>query len=503
MSGTLSPPPAGVTIPFREIPANWQVPGSYAEIQPSYGNLGVLAWPARVLIIGQALAGATGPMGVRTQVTRLAEATAWWGAGSMVEGMVAAFIAANPYVPLDVIAVADAAGATKASGTFTVGGAWTQGGTLALSVAGVRVQVGVGPTDTPTVVATNAAAAIADVLPGALAVPVTATAALGVLTVTARNGGVEGNNILLEVSAENGDSLPPGMTVAVAPMAGGATNPLIGPVINAITGIWYTDIVMPWQDTANVSALAAELANRYGAMEVEDGHAYITFTGTLAQAQAAAVLANCKFISAVTVTSPPSPPWAISASLAGVASFQLTNDPARQLGGLVLPGIVGPRGANRLTADEMNLALLGGLSPVNVLPDGSVVLTRVVTAYLTNAEGVADPAWHEIMTPKVNSRIRYDWNAYRKLVYPSNKLADAGSIAAEYDSTVATTKRLAGSWAARYRVYEQNGWIENSALATQAVFVRNASDPNRVDMTLPMQIIGNLMVTAAVIQFQL
>ena len=503
MSASLTPPPQSATIPFREIPAQWQVPGSYAEIQPNYGQQGVTAWPAQVLIIGQAITGSPGALLVPTQIFRVSDATAFWGAGSMIEGMVAAFVAANPYTPLYAMAVADAAGAAKASGTFTIGGAWSQPGTLALYVAGQRVQVGVLTTDTPTTVATNAVAAANAVAPGSLALPAVASSALGVVTMTARNGGAEGNNILLEVSAEPGDYLPAGMTVVVAPMAGGATNPTLAAVINAITGIWYTDIVLPWQDAPNVAALAAELAARYGAMEVEDAEAYVTFSGTLASAQSAAIAANCKQMAAVTATSAPSPPWAISASLAAVASFQLTNDPARQIGDLPLPGIVGPRPVNRLTTEEMNLALLGGLSPLRVTQDGTTMLVRVVSTYLTDTQGVPDPFWHDIMTAKTMSRIRYDWNSYRKQVYPSNKLADNGSVAAQYDPTVATPQRLAASWAARYRLYMELGWVENAALATQAVFVRNATDPNRVDCSLPVQIIGNLMVTAAVLSFQL
>ncbi|MGH3265177.1 MAG: hypothetical protein ACRDNS_24650 [Trebonia sp.] len=506
MSGSLTPPASGATIPFSQIPAQWQVPGSYAEIQGIYGNQGVLPWPARALIIGQALAAATGPLGVPTQITRVADATAFWGAGSMVERMAGAFVAANPYVPLDVVAVADATSSAKATGNYTLGGTWTTAATLGLVIAGVRVPVGVLATDTVTTVVTAAVAAINTVIPGQLALPVVASAGgtgNDEIVLTARNAGVESNNILLELNVDPGDTLPAGMTCSVTAMTGGATNPTLAPVIEAITGIWYTDIVMSWTDSANVSALCEELIARYGAMEVEDGHGYVTFAGTLAQAQAAQAAANCQFLSAIPLTHPPSPPWAYSASLAGIASFALTNDPARQLRGMALPGIVGPRPADRWTVEEKNLLLAGGLSPVDVMTDGTVVTTRVVTTYLTNDEGVADPDWHEIMTPKVMSRIRYDWNAYSKLLYPSNKLSDNGSIASQYDSTVATPARLGASWATRYRTYEQNGWLENDALATQATFVRNANDPNRCDSTRPMQIIGNLMVEASVMQFQL
>ena len=201
---TLTPATNGATIPFTQIPQQWQLPGTYMEVQPSYSNQGVLPWPARALIIGQALTGATGALGVPTQITRVAQATAFWGAGSMVEGMVAAFIAGNPYVPLDVIAVADAEGATKAAGNFTMGGSWSTPGTLAMYVCGVRVQVGVSGTDTPVTIAADAVAAINTVVAGSLALPVVATVGgegNTEIIVTALNGGLESNNILLEVSA--------------------------------------------------------------------------------------------------------------------------------------------------------------------------------------------------------------------------------------------------------------------------------------------------------------
>ena len=107
------------------------------------------------------------------------------------------------------------------------------------------------------------------------------------------------------------------------------------------------------------------------------------------------------------------------------------------------------------------------------------------------------------MTPQVMSRIRYDWRNYLSLTYPSNKLADDGSVAAEYDDTVVTPARMRGSWAARCKLYERQGWIENSATTVAAsVFVRDATDRNRMNARQQIRIIGNLMVLAGALEFQ-
>lgn len=502
MSDSIQP----TTIPFTQIPQPpYQTPGTYVEVQPSYAQVGLLPWPANALIMGQMLSTGSAVANKVYAVTRLADATALFGSGSQLEAMARRFLAANGFIPLNMAALADAAGATKATGNFAITGTWTASGTLPLYLHGVYVPVAIGVGDTAATVAANAVAAINDFANPVLQV----TAAQGTsgqnneIILTARHGGLIGNNIALEVAAGPGDALPAGMIVTVTAMSGGATNPTIATIIDAITGVWFTDIVIGWQDNANLSALTAELANRYNAMEGLDAHAYTCVTGSYSQQLAAQTGLNSPWLSAIGMVAPPSPPWEIAASLGAVASLNLTNDPARQLRGLALPGIVGDRAANRLTAEEKELELEGGICPFDTDADGTVVLKRVPTTYLTNSQGVADPAWHDIMVPKVMSRVRYDWKTYTALLYPRNKLADDGSVASEYDSSVVTPSRMKASWAARETLYEQSGWLENGAvLNRQAVFARDANDRNRMDCSIPVQIIGNLMVLATLLQFE-
>lgn len=490
------------TIAFREIAYTVQRPGEYVEISPNYSNLGILPFPTRALILAQKIAAGTAAIGTIYNITRKLDATALFGAGSQAETMAWAFLAANRTIPLDVIAVADAGGAVAATGAFAITAPATGNGTPAVSIGGRRYFVGTVAADTaPTTAAEFVAAINAD--PQAVVVAVQgAGGAANLVNLTAKNVGAEGNNIDLFVSPAFGDILPLGMTISITPMASGATNPTIAAALTAIGNLWYSDIAMPWQDSTNLGLLAAELGRRFNAMVMRDGVGYVCFTGTYSQQIAKIAAANSKFLFSIPVTNPPTVPWAWAASLMGVASGKLNDDPSRQLRGLVLPGIVGPRPPDRRTDIEEELLLEAGGTTFHITRTGAVVLQRVVSLYLVNDAGVNDPAYHDIMEIKVATRIRHDWHGYFALMYPSNKLADDGSLAAQYDTTVVTPGRAKGSYTARMQLWGQLGWVEDTVnQARNSTFVRDVSDRNRLNSRMLYTRVGNMMVLAAQLQF--
>jgi phage tail sheath gpL-like len=91
------------------------------------------------------------------------------------------------------MAAADDAAGVLATGTVTVVGTATAAGTICPYVAGQRLTIGVLVGDTATVVA----AAIAAAITAAADLPVTAAAALGVVTLTCKWKGATGNDITL------------------------------------------------------------------------------------------------------------------------------------------------------------------------------------------------------------------------------------------------------------------------------------------------------------------
>lgn len=487
------------TITFAEIPSNWRLPGTYLEIKPNYSNAGLAEFPTRVLLVGQKLAAGTAAVDRTYRITRPSDAIGLFGQGSVGAHMAEAYLRANTTTELHALALADDAGGTQATHTVTITGTPTVAGVAALYVAGRRVTA---PVTTASTVTTVAAALVAAITADA-DMPVTAGNSAGVITLTARHKGEVGNEINVRMNLRTDDATPAGLSFAIAAGTAGATNPALSSAISVVASEWFTDIVVPWTDTTNLAALTAELARRYNAMARLDMHGWCGFRGTFSGLSSKGGALNSPHLTAIGANAAPQPGYVWAAALAGVATFHLANDPARQLRSLVLPGILPPAQANRFIDSERDLLLRDGISTFTVTYDGSVVLERVITTYQATTLGAPDTAFLDVMTPKTLTRIRWDWGVHMALNWPRAKLAGDGDLAAEYAADVATPRRLHASWAARCKLYARQGWIENvEATVRESVFQINESDRNRVDAIQKIQQIGNLMVLAGALEFQ-
>lgn len=486
-------------VSFNEIPYDWLKPGVYVENRPNYDRMGAVPFPARALLIVQTLAAGSAVAGQLYRITRPDQGVGLFGNGSVGADMVKGFKAANKTTDLYAIALADAGGGTAATGTIAFAGTATAAGVLAAYVGSQRIPVSVPVGMTAAQLATALASAVNAIA----SLPVTAAAVTGNVTFTARHKGEVGNMVHLAVNRREGDAAVAGITPTITAMTGGATNPTLQTALDAIAAEWFTDIVTPWDDATNLSALSADLANRYQAMGKKDAQAYLGHRGNFGALTTKGGLTNSPFISGIGAKNSPTPPWVWAATLAGVGAFQLANDPARQLRTLVLPGVEAPATADRFTETEMDLLLKGGISTFTAQPDGTVTIDRVVTTYKVSALGVTDRAWLDIMVPKTASRIRYDWASYVSLVYPRHKLAKDDSPAAAATDAVVTPGRLHASWGARCKLYERWGWIDEvQDTVAQSTFAIDDSDRNRVNASQQIRIIGNLMVLAAALEFQ-
>lgn len=501
MSGTLTP--TNPTIVFNEIPYDWRVPGTYLEVRPNYATIGLVPFPSKLLIIGQKLSAGTAAANTPQLITRPDQANALFGVGSVAADMVNTALKADPTSTITAIGVADAGGATKATGTVVITGTQTAAGQIYVYVAGKRVRIPVGASDSLTTIQSAATAAFAAVF----GLPVSVTSAIVsttlTITLTALHGGLVGNEIDVRLNLAAGDVLPPGLTVTATSLSGGTGNPDCTAALSAVASDWYTDIAFAWTDATNLGVLTTELARRYTAMERLDAHAFIAWRGTVSALATLGNAQNSQFLTAVGLKNPVSPGWIIAASLAAKARYELTNDPARQLRTVPLPGVIGSAPADRFIPSEEDVLLRDGVAIVRTAGDYSVTCERIITTYQTSSLGVADVAWLDVTVPKVMTRLRYDWRAFLNLVYPRNKLADDGALAAEYDDSIVTPARMRISWAGRCRLYEQYGWIEGSkATAAASLFVRDATDRNRLNTRQEVRIIGNLMVLAGALEFQ-
>lgn len=292
-----------MNISFSEIPYDWLKPGNLTEVKPNYDRMGQVAYPARTLLIVQKLAAGTATALQLYRITRPDQGRALFGAGSVGADMVEAYKRANKTGDVYAIGVADAGAGVAATGSFTFAGAGA--GPLALYIGTVRIPLAITSGQTVAQIATAAAAAI-NAIP---TLPVTAAGALGVCTLTAKHKGEVGNSIMLAVARREDDTVPTGLTVTVAAMSAGATNPDITTVLDAIAAQWFTGFAAPYDDSTTLTTLAANLADRYMAMGKKDGHLYVGHAGTFGGLTTKGGLTNSPNISGIGAKGSASPPW--------------------------------------------------------------------------------------------------------------------------------------------------------------------------------------------------
>ncbi|WP_215762856.1 phage tail protein [Acetobacter sp. P1H12_c] len=494
-----------MTITVDQVPANWKVPGSYTQVVGVNNAATLAGMPLRVLLVGVLGASGTGTaLTVYPNITA-SRAAVLAGAGTATSQMVSAFLTDAPYTQVDLIMVAAASDAAAAVWTITPAAPATASGTVALEVNGYRVPAAV----TTGMTAAQIGAALADAWTTALSISsgctVKADATTGVLTLTATDKGAWTNDIDVRESTRYGDGVS-GASLTIAQTTQGAGVPDVTPALTAVSRTWYTDMAWITADQPNLAVFATEAARRFNAMVKLDTHVYLGLRGTYGQALALSETQNSKFVSILPANRARFAPWEAAGSLCAVASASLNTDPARQLHTLALTALAGrgPDDADDYDDASRNVLLNNGMSTFNVLQGGTVELERVVTTNLVDDSGVADNIWTDIMSPKVATRVRYEFNAYIRSTYPRAKLADNGSPLAKVSAAgVVTPDTLALSWVGQSTLYANAGWIDGTAtLSPQAVFERDTTDRNRVNSTLIIQRMGSLMVVANSLEMQ-
>lgn len=485
-------------VSFNFVPDQLRVPGAYAEVDNSKALRGLLpSFTQRILVIGQRLAGGTVAEGVSTMVLNSAEAAGYFGQGSMLHRMLDKVFANNDFTETWAVALDDDGAAVAATGTVEFTASPTEAGTFYLYIGGRRVKTAVGSGDAVADMATSLAAAVnAD---GDL--PVTAAAALGVVTLTARNKGEAGNDIDIRANYLRDESAPAGLAWTITAMAGGATNPDVTTAIAAIGADQYEWIAMPYTDAANLTVLTDELADRWQPLNVNEGHAFAAYTDTVANLSTFGNGLNSPHLSVIGIYDTPTPPEEIAAAFTGQAAFALGNDPARPLQTLPLRQVKAPPVESRFTIAERNILLYDGIATTRAASDGTVLIERAITTYQKNAQDIADASYLDVTTLATVAYLRKSWRAVMLLKFPRHKLADDGTRFGAGQAIV-TPGIIRGETVALARQWEEAGLVENlDQFKTELIVQRNGADPNRVDLVIPPDLVNQARVFAAVFQF--
>lgn len=490
-------------VPFNNIPSNLRVPLFYAEVDNSQANTGQQT--QRALLIGQMKASGTATPNVPVICAGLSDAKTKSGQGSILAGMADAYLRADSFGEVWLLPLSDDGAAVAATGTVTITGAPTASGVLSLYIAGIKLSVPVATTDTPTTIA----AAIVAAVTANPDLPVSATNAAGVVTLTAGNKGLAGNDIDIRLNyggTAAGEATPAGVTATIVAMASGATNPTLTTALANLGDQPFDFIACAYNDSTSLDALKGLLSDTSGrwswASQVY-GHVFAAYRGTLSAQTTFGTARNNQHESVLGFNDSPSPNWVWAADLAGTAAVALRADPGRPLQTLKLSTALAPPLASRFTLSERNTLLFDGISTFTVAQDGTVQLENVITTYQKNSFGQADDSYLEIETMFLLMFVLRDLAGVVTSKYARMKLAADGTRFAP-GSAIVTPNVIRADIIAEYQTLEYNGYVQNSQAFAQGLIVqKNATNPNRVDVLWPGTLIDQLRVFALLAQFRL
>jgi phage tail sheath gpL-like len=490
---------------FHQIPSNERVPLFYAEIDPSHANTG--AATIRALMIGQMLAAGAAAADTPEISQGAADARTRYGQGSILAAMIDTYRKNDAFGEVWALPVADAGGATAATGSIAFSAA-TAAGVLSLYVAGVRVAVPVTSGQTGAQIATAVIAAIT----AAADLPVTA-AVDGVDTtkvnLTARNKGLAGNDIDLRLNylgSAAGEATPAGVAPVITAMAGGLTNPTLTTALANLGDEPFEVIAMPYTDATSIAALTAflnDVAGRWSWQVQEFGHCVIANRGSYSGQTTFGTALNDQHASVIGFNDSPTPKWKWAAAVAAQAAVSVRADPAQPIRSVVLQDVLAPPLASRFSLSQRNSLLFDGISTFSVDPSGAVVLEKLITTYQKNAFGSPDDAYLDAETLFNLAFVLRQLKAVITSKYGRVKLAADGT-ALPAGTGVVTPSMIKADLIAKYRELEAGGFVQQSDVFAAALIVeQNATNPNRIDVLWPGVLIDRLDVFALLAQFRL
>lgn len=516
-------------IPFNEIPADNLVPIFAVEINNERASKpGPMPW--KNLLIGQAVGAITGSTpdaekkwrpntdntGKLVRVMEGDQADSLFGRGSQIALMAKNFLKNAPYMELYCLALADepvesgqSADAGKAKVTLTFAGPATESSSLYLNIAGQAVTVTVIDGDEAATIAANVKAKIDSLVD----LPVVASVASNVVTLTAKNKGAAGNDLAVFLNFNESEKTPAGVSITefasadVIKLAGGSgdTEFTAENVGNLIEGTWFNAIAINQGDnteTGNVAYIKEKLDERWTAMKQQTGVLFYCVGGDMTAEITAGNARNSQVLCLPGLPDSPTAPCNIAAAVMGACAASALNDPALPLSNVAVKGVVAPKRAKRLGVKSRNAILKAGVAALFVGDDGTVYLSRTVTTYKYKANGASDISYRQLETVFTLSFLRCDWNNYLSGKYPRAKLADDGN---EFGpgQVVMTPKKGMSELLTRYQDWMKMGLVQNFDLFKQNVVVQlDSNDPNALLFLAPANLIKQFFISKTLLQFE-
>ncbi|ASD96863.1 phage tail protein [Salmonella bongori] len=499
-------------IGFDEIQNDNLIPLAQVEFNNSAAVMGIPAQHQTVLMFGQAAmksdrVDGVGELHTPVRITRDSQAAELWGRGSMIALMVREFIAINPDAELYAIAQGNGQGDATFCGV-TLGGTATESGVLSIYVGGRRYQVTVTRGQKGVEVATRLTTLInAD---GEAPFTASPTAPAGQ---SAAQDSDSGSVYLsakfigacsyhdVRLNYYDGETTPEGLISILLSPGSTATNPDITRSVANMGERQYNYVVMPYKDTANLNVLSTELLKRWGPVKMSDGAVWMAHTGTQGEITAFGESRNDFLFTCSAIPKAPEPDYIWAASICATCAPSLAIDPARPLQTLAVPSRMAPQLADRLTREERNLLLHGGIATVTVAAGDVVQIERQVTMYRVNKYGDVDPSYLDIETIYTLSYLRYSLRTFVTQRFPRHKLADDDTPVAP-GQPIVTPKIMSLQLIALGEEWVDKGLVENLDTFKKNLLVeRNTSNRNRLDVLCTPDLVNQFRFFAAQIRF--
>lgn len=478
-----------------------RVVGIETQFQDLRGG-GVLYLPQQIAVIGQGNSANT-YAATPVQVTNALAVAQAYGFGSPLHKAVEQLFPTNGdgvgTIPVTVYPVQAGGSAVAAAGDIVATGTATRQFTGTLRIGGVESLEFVVPSGT-------AAAAMGAILntaiSGVLDMPVSSAVNTGTdgVDLTAKWLGETGNDLQIEVLDAPTDA---GITFAVTAMANGAVAPDISAALALFGSRWNTLVVnaaAPYTDTGALDDYSTFGEGRWGDLvrkpltvytgTSEDDTAVLKAAGDARRSDRVNVLH--------TVPGSASTPWQIAARTVSRVATVAQNNPARDYGSQKLDGIIAGTDAQQFTYPDRDLLVKAGISTTE-LKDGVVNLSDTVTLY--HPEGDPTPAYRFVKTITKLQQVIYNLD----LEFATVEWDGAPLIPDEQPTTNRAAKKPKTAKAAANAIIDNLGLeaiISDAATAkTLTVAAINSQNPDRLDLSVTVQVSGNANIVSAVLNF--
>ena len=497
------------SVGFKYFPASTFRPsGVYNEFDPSQAN--TATQNQRALIVGQVLSTGTAVANTPVMAYSMAQVNTLCGNNSMLALMYAAYRLQDPFGECWIGPVADNSGGSVGTGTITLTGPASAPGTLSLYVMGVPVPVAVNSGDTATAIGANAVIAFN----AAFGICATATAAVGVVTITAAHKGLALNDVDLRINyhgAQNGEVTPPGVTVTFnnalgsgGTLSGGATNPILTTLLANLGVQTFDFIAFPYTDATSLTAIEGFLndsAGRWSAIEMLYGHAFTADRGTVSARGTFGNGRNSQHVTCLGFYDSPTPAWLEAADWTGAHAIRLRVNPAGGLSGQAL-NLLAPPVASQDNPGNRNVLLYDGISTFNVSPANVCSIDRSITMYQTNPSGQIDNSYLSTnLLFQAAYSSRYIQSQLSSQFIAAGKILVANGTPIPMGAPATTPNLIFQSVVAMYSYLSSIFIVQNPQKFASAGYA-TTGQKGQVLLYLPFDFADQVIQIAAVIQFQ-